>query len=376
MPEKTVLEQLQNSFPPSSKAAWVSAAEAELGGKNPAIEKLWSTPDGLTFHPFYDVTDAGSTTYLKSFQLPPASQSFRGAQFWFNMPRVTVTDAQSANIKALEHLALGADGIVFDVRKCSKVDFHSLLNDIQWPHCAVSFFFSDQVQLTQLAAYINEHYPVEKLDGAVFWETFPEKIDILTTSFLHGQKINFLGLLVESSTPVQEISNALREGVKYVDMWTDFHHADAEKVIRTISFSLGVGNNFLVEGAKLKALRMLWFQVVHAYGVKKYEPHDLYLHTRSETWINESYQPHGNMVKGTLAAMASVAGGCNALTVIAEEETNPMMNRVARNISSILREESHFDKVADPLAGSYAIENMVTHLAEAAWKKFIEEIAD
>ena len=63
-------------------------------------------------------------------------------------------------------------------------------------------------------------------------------------------------------------------------------------------------------------------------------------------------------------------GGCDSLTVIAEDENNTTMNRVARNVSNIIREEALLDKVSDPLAGAYAIENMVDQIAEAAWMEF------
>ena len=77
-------------------------------------------------------------------------------------------------------------------------------------------------------------------------------------------------------------------------------------------------------------------------------------------------------MKETYAAMAAILGGCDALTIEAEEEGNTMMNRIARNTSSILDEESFLSKVADPLAGSYYIESLTKQLAEKAWAKFKE----
>ena len=75
------------------------------------------------------------------------------------------------------------------------------------------------------------------------------------------------------------------------------------------------------------------------------------------------------MLKSTSAALAAILGGCDALTVQPENE-NPMMARIARNVSSILREESHLSKVADPTAGSYYLESLTNQLAINAWKKF------
>ena len=76
------------------------------------------------------------------------------------------------------------------------------------------------------------------------------------------------------------------------------------------------------------------------------------------------------MISGTVAALAAVAGGCDSLTVVPEDENNATMARIARNVCNILREESHLTKVADPMAGAYAIEIIVNELAIAAWKDF------
>ena len=80
------------------------------------------------------------------------------------------------------------------------------------------------------------------------------------------------------------------------------------------------------------------------------------------------------MISGSVAALAALAGGCNSLTILAEDENNMTMTRIARNVSNILREESHLNKVADPTAGAYAIENIVDQLAVAAWGEFQRNI--
>jgi methylmalonyl-CoA mutase len=90
--------------------------------------------------------------------------------------------------------------------------------------------------------------------------------------------------------------------------------------------------------------------------------------------VNESYQPHGNMLKGTTSSIAAVCGGCNSLTVYCEDESNTMMQRMARNTAVILKEESYLSKVADPLAGSYALEAMINDLAKESWKRFQSKV--
>src|SRR5436190_18952994 len=91
------------------------------------------------------------------------------------------------------------------------------------------------------------------------------------------------------------------------------------------------------------------------------------VHCYTEAFVNEKYEPHGNMLKGTTASLAAIFGGCDMLTVDAEDGQQEMMSRAARNISNILREEVHLSKVADPVAGSYYVETLSAQIADAAW---------
>lgn len=81
-------------------------------------------------------------------------------------------------------------------------------------------------------------------------------------------------------------------------------------------------------------------------------------------FVKEAYQPHGNLIYATFAAVAGILGGCDRLTIVPENASHPTQIRVARNVSSILREESFLSKVADPLAGSYFIDSVVEQIVE------------
>ena len=67
---------------------------------------------------------------------------------------------------------------------------------------------------------------------------------------------------------------------------------------------------------------------------------------RPKIEFRENFHPHGNMIKNTTDALSAVLGGCNALTLCAEDEDSEMTNRIALNVSNILKEESHLDKVS------------------------------
>jgi methylmalonyl-CoA mutase len=76
------------------------------------------------------------------------------------------------------------------------------------------------------------------------------------------------------------------------------------------------------------------------------------------------------MIKATTSAMAAICGGCDILTVEPENTSDATIQRIALNVSSVLREESFLNKVADPTAGSYFLESLVNELCEKAWAIF------
>lgn len=371
MIEKTLQEQLKTAFQKTNKEDWIKAAAQEVKTDNPFESLQWGE-HGLTFLPIYDKNDHRDLDYLNAFNLK-AQNSHTGARRWLNLPIVSAVDEKKANAIALNHLSQGADGILFDIDN-RVPDFSKLLELIDWPFCSVSFMLSDDLAINDLKKYIlKKEYDPSTLFGTLFWKKIPSSVESFVRQFEQENKFNCLGIVVSPTSPVEEISSALASAVTLVDALSE-KNINTEIIIRNISFSLPTATNFFVEIAKTKTLRMLWFQVAQAYGVRNYSHNDLHIHTRSEPWLNETYQPHGNMLKGTSSAMAAVIGGCDSLTVYAEDMDNVMMNRIAKNVSSILLDETHLNVVADPLAGSYAVDNLIHELAQKAWREFVSRV--
>ncbi len=166
---------------------------------------------------------------------------------------------------------------------------------------------------------------------------------------------------------IDELANALAKAVALVDSDSKKNITN-QAILDQISFLVSIGNDFFLEMAKLKSLRNLWHQIKGAYNITNNK--SLHIHARSSVWVKDTFQPHGNMIQATTSAMAAIAGGCDSLTIAPEDENNETMKRIAVNVSSILREESHFSKVADPTAGSYYIDSLTNQLSEKAWRKF------
>jgi methylmalonyl-CoA mutase len=364
MAENNFFKLLEHSFPKTDKEVWKKTATKELNGSEPFIQLQWKDNDALEFYPYYDQEDIKNLQFHNNFNLPPAIDSFLGSRTWYNLPHVAVTNAVTSNKIILEHLSSGADGVLLDFSHVPACDLNTLLASIQWEYCSLSFKGVDESFIKILSAYLGSaSINVKKISGAVFWDTVPQTR--MVEELRQLQPLKSIGYYVPTLTTVNEIHDALVFGVSILESTTN-----PESVINNIAFSLDTDTRFLNQICKIKALRMLWYQVSQMFNISAFQPHDLHIHSRAETWINKKYQPHGNMLKGIASAMSAVSGGCNSLTIFPEDEDNAMMRRIARNISSILREESNFDKVSDPSAGSYAIEVMTDKLAQEAWTKF------
>lgn len=375
MPGSAINDLLKLSFPVSNKQDWSRVASQEIQGKNADEILSWKSEDGLAFLPYYDQTDIENLRYLKDFELSPSPDPYAGSRAWKNLPRVSVIAAAKSNLVAREHLSHGADGIFFDFSDVNVVGLKTLLENINWPYCHIAFLAESTPQLTQL---IVDHIEEQKFDpslitGTLFWRNAPlQGLDVLNV-FSKATNFQSLGILINSSSPVKQISEALTRAVNLMDQLTD-QGVSKDIIWRNINVSLPSGIDFLTEVSKLRALRLLWYQVAQAFEISNYAPADLRIHVRSQPWIVESFQPHGNMLKGTTAALSAILGGCDTLTIEPEDELHPTMNRVARNVSTILREESQLNSAADAVSGSYAIEYMVDKIAAAAWKQFQSEI--
>ncbi|MBK5279119.1 MAG: hypothetical protein JJE09_09685 [Bacteroidia bacterium] len=365
--DSTSSDHLFESFGATTKNDWLAAAKLELGGADP-YKKLTSKKGGLTILPYFDRDDA-----LKDhFQLKPAQSDFLGARAFLNMPGLSVINESESNRKALSELNAGADGIIFNINN-PKTNIPALLEKIEWAYCGISFAGEITEQfLNSLHSYAGEKkFDVGTFTGCVFTNRSQHKIEILKL-FENWANFHPLGIeLVEKESTAEEIASALAKAVKQIDLITD-HGLSVKQALKSIAFHMPVGEDFFLTIAKLKVLRILWNNVVKQFDPQSNLP--IFIHTTSMPWIKKVYQPNSNLIKSTTAAIAAILGGCDALTIIPEDDNNPMTQRVARNVSSVLRDESQLSRVADPTAGSYYLEHLIDQLAEQTWGSFKKQV--
>jgi methylmalonyl-CoA mutase len=334
-------------FEASRLKEWEAAAKEELNGANP-WEKLARTSYGLTMQPYYDETSVANVTAL----LPVSGNEYLGPRSWFNCPRIVVDDEKKCNARALSFLQKGADGILFELS--STVDFNVLLENIDVRYCALNFLAKENQGglATSLRTFLDRNVPGSSaLEGAFFGN--------VSASTATDRPFIFSGFQIHAS------SNAAMDVAAGFNTMLSSTGAGMSQQFARIAFSVTIGNDFFIEIAKLRSIRVVWKKLVEE---KKIKNEKLFIHAISVPWVDKNYDPHGSMLKSTTAAMASILGGCDALTVDAEDNGHPTMSRIALNVSNILREESFFSKVADPAAGSYFVESITAQIADSAWE--------
>src|SRR3954465_12772812 len=205
--------------------------------------------------------------------------------------------------------------------------------------------------------------------------------DIIAYTSEHMPRFNSISIsgyhmLEAGATAVQELAFTLADGMEHVRA-ASAKGQDVDAFAPRLSFFFGIGMNFFMEIAKLRAARTLWHRIMEAFGAKN--PKSLMLRTHCQTsGVSLTEQdPWNNIVRTTVEAMAAVLGGTQSLHTNSFDEAIALPTdfsaRIARNTQLILADESGITKVADPLGGSWFVESLTKELADKAWA-LIEEV--
>ena len=364
------------------KEDWGKAAQAEIKGKK--VEEVidWQTEEGFRLSAFYQKNDTAQIAYLQKFHamLFNPEQPQKTAR---NCQKINVLDSKKANQIALSALNNGANEVCFHISNSKVLDFSLLLQDILLPYCAVSFSCLAKDALHIIKEYIlyapKCGYDLETLVGSIYIID-QENIDIqMLKALLENteNESNFLVIDISGSEGEVTERNAtlLAKTVKIINALID-EGLDIESIIKKVQFSTFIGNQYFIEIAGLRALRMLFTEIVKEYGMKNYHPYQVHIHALTNIVIDEktTAEPDWNILSNTTQAMAALIGGCDVLSVLAHNQglaaENSFSTRIARNIHNLLVEESYIDKATDIAAGSYYIDVLTDKVAETTWEKF------
>jgi methylmalonyl-CoA mutase len=178
------------------------------------------------------------------------------------------------------------------------------------------------------------------------------------------------------ATAVQELAFTIADGKEYAKR-AMASGLDIDAFAGRLSFFFGIGMNFFMEVAKLRAARTLWWRVMDGLGAKDERSKMLRTHCQTSGVSLQEQDPYNNVIRTTVEAMAATLGGTQSLHTNALDEAIALPTdfsaRIARNTQIVLAEESGITKVVDPLGGSYYVEALTQMLVDDAWT-IIEEV--
>lgn len=357
---------LFGEFEPVSKEAWKQKIEEDLKGKD-FEELIWHT-EGLKIQPFYTQEDLASTP------VGHIDKGLASEKRWSILEKIVVHTPEQANAQALEVLNQGADGIIFQLLGDEIPKFDMLLKNIALESCAIYFEGNDQL-IIALQNYIDRHSLTEQnLNGGFLCScSMVQKELILEENPLFKK----LFIPFSEGSIVQQLVATLRQTAKVMDTLTD-KEISPGIILKNLIISFEIGSSYFKEIAKLRACRILITALAKAYEVKDFAPGHFHIHAETLNASQPDEDIYNNMLRNTTQSMSAILGGCNSLYIrphIDHKKDDNFSRRMARNIPLILKEEAYFDKVADPAAGSYYIENLTHTFVEKAWGQFLSGVA-
>ncbi|CCY80368.1 methylmalonyl-CoA mutase small subunit [Prevotella sp. CAG:1185] len=393
-------EKLFTEFVAPSKQEWLDKIQVDLKGADFDKRLVWRTNEGFNVQPFYrreDVLKLKTPDALPG-EFPYVRGNKKKDNEWYVRQDIKADDAKAANEKALDLLNKGIDSLCFKISgdDVNKDFVETLLKDIVCDAVELNFNTCKRHTL-ELAKILTEYfeqkgYDKAKIVGSLDWDPM-EKIvmkghDVTPILDLAPEivkalaeypnfrciTVNAVSLNNAGSYIVQELGYALAWGNDYLNRLVEAG-VDVDLAASKIKFNMGITENFFMEIAKFRAARMLWAEIVKQYAPKNDESCKMCVNAVTSKYNMTLFDSYVNLLRSQTETMSAALAGVHSIVVTpfdaVYETPNDFSERIARNQQLLLKEESHFDKVVDPGAGSYFIEELTTSLANEGWKIFL-----
>jgi methylmalonyl-CoA mutase len=385
-------------FPAVTTADWEAKIIEDLKGADYHKRLVWKMPDGMSAMPYYRAEHLSDLPFMGS--LPGEAPYVRGRKTrsndWDVRQDIADDDPVRANEKALraiekgvtaiglhagradhagavKQLLAGIDTAAVAIHLAHAKDYPALfehLKEVVGDHdCRGSLNFDP------LGYYLLYGKPYGAIDqnmdqAAALIGAAGERYPGFRMITVNGQHLHHAGAGI-----VQELAFMLSQANEYLSALTG-KGLDADAIAMRMQFRLAVGSDYFPEIAKLRAMKMLWSTLVAQYHPTKEESRQAILHAESSMWNKSVYDPYVNLLRTSTEAMSAAIGGADSILLHPFDATfrqpGDFSLRLARNQQIVLKHESYFDKVVDPAAGSYYIENLTDSIAKAAWDLFVE----
>jgi len=388
-----------DEFEPTTYEAWKAEAESALKGADFNKKLFTKTYEGITLHPIYTQKDVDAINEVSSF--PGSADYLRGtdaagylANPWAIAQAVKAADPKEANAKILHELEKGATAVnvtigdkgvklacsgcvqnlfagvdltktpvqldcgasalpVLKMMSEAGIDMKALKG------CVGGDIFGTLLADGQLSATVKDLF--DEMAEAVKMGTGVRTVYINGNVYANG-----------GANAVQEVAYCMATAVAYINALIE-RGVDINTAASSIRFGFSLGSNFFMEIAKLRAARMVFAQIVAAFGGNE-EAQKIDVFARTSSFTKTIFDPYVNILRATTETFSGVVGGINALEVAPLDEpfgsSDEQTTRIARNIQVMMQKEFNLLQPVDPAGGSWYVETITSELANAIWMNF------
>lgn len=408
---------------------WKELAIKQLR-KRPLEDLNWKTPEGIDVKPLYTAEDLKEMPHVNTlpgfapFVRGPMATMYAGRP-WTIRQYAGFSTAKESNEFYRKNMAAGQTGlsvafdlathrgydsdhsrVVGDIGKAgvaidSVEDMKILFDQIPLDKMTVSMTMNGAV-LPVMAGYIvaaeEQGVKQEQLGGTIQNDILKEYLtrntyiyppepsmrivsDIIGYCSKYMPKYNTVSIsgyhmMEAGADSVLQTAFTLADGLEYVKAALAAG-LDIDTFAPRLSFFFGVGMNFFMEIAMLRAARFLWHEIVNQFNPKNPKSLMLRTHVQTSGWSLTEQDPYNNIIRTTIEALAAVLGGTQSLHTNSFDEAvslpTELSSRIARNTQIVIQEESQVCRVVDPLGGSYYVEALTDGIIKEA-RKIIDEV--
>jgi len=413
------------------KQKWVELATKQLQGR-PLEDLDWDTPEGINVKPLYTEEAIEGMAHVNTlpgfapFVRGPMATMYAGRP-WTIRQYAGFSTAKDSNAFYRRNLAAGQKGlsvafdlathrgydsdhirVMGDVGKAgvaidSVEDMKILFDQIPLDKMSVSMTMNGAV-LPIMAGYIvaaeEQGVKHEQLMGTIQNDILKEYLtrntyiyppepsmrivsDIIGFCSKNMPKFNTVSIsgyhmMEAGANSVLQCAFTLADGVEYVRAALN-SGMDIDTFAPRLSFFFGVGMNFFMEIAMLRAARFLWHELMSQFNPKNPKSMMLRTHVQTSGWSLTEQDPYNNIIRTTIEALAAALGGTQSLHTNSFDEAvglpTDFSARISRNTQILIQEESQICHVADPLGGSYYVEALTGEIIKEA-RKIINEVEE
>jgi methylmalonyl-CoA mutase len=362
-------QKLFKEFNKVSEQEWIAKIEKDLKGKPLSI---------LNYKPELGIQTKAyfHSNHAKNYQ--PIKNS--GNNIWFVQESFQGENNKQLNQTILNHLLSGCDGIQLVVN--SNTVLKEVLKNVGLQYISTELVIESVDGIKEIKNILNAEYSNLTIafnvltlglnqgefkynlnDFVEFYQTF--KSDKVKHIHIDGYTFGLAG-----ASSIQELAIALSQLSEYTQILLD-NGENLSKIIANTYTTLSINEEYFTNIAKFRAYKILLNHFFKSFDDKIEIEEPLINAVANKRHISKNDR-YNNLLRATTQAMSAILGGATNILIPPFDTSNEISVRMARNIQLILKEESYFDKVIDPAAGAYYIEDLTDKLVQSAWRLFLD----